>query len=569
MIDSYRWEGIVFRREKFFNLKSESHGTEDSNLNSMNIFSILELVIAVKCFWIASFYREDLKIIYAAIVVSPLLLMKSRKSISDGVGMMQEGALCHFPGLGRFFEPSVKAKYIYVIAVLVGVVSGVASYLIIFPLLPRGIDGMYGPLRLLLWAAIAIISVNIPLAMAVGLGGFLFGSSVDIVLQKKFRIDMMICGSIGMLTLVVGLGMVGTIGIDNIDNDLNDSLARSMRLAREYGLFYQNVTLYAIGNGWDNWGVLIGSLPAFFLFNQNSIGNKYEDSPINVLRMLPGVLLGIFINALIVRVLSILLNIKIGIYCIPENIYLNTFCESPFNVPEILPGLPADHPLRARAMLLMEQFPSGRGIFYSAILRIGVILWFVPGVIYRFLLKSTFWIWWIFLVLGLPSGKSATVRYIEKNYVKKYWRWAYAAVVFMLYVISNIDILLKDSLMNAFSGEKVMPILIIFMNFRVTDFYLYQSISVISGFLSIFLPFFGQSLSVDGSDGQSVDRKIKIFVYAERVKSVLSLSIMVLTILYIATLMLDRVYSVSLSPFACQLGRTIYGVYSSGVGCKF
>ena len=121
---------------------------------------------------------------------------------------------------------------------------------------------------------------------------------------------------------------------------------------------------------------------------------------------------GVFLASSTVRVAATCRFLYPGLLSLPRNFSQLAFCTAPTQVPELIPGLlPSDtqYHLQAgwsRVHALRDVQGSWRFLRIVLIDGPQTLLWFIPGVIYRFLLKSTAWFWWPLAFLEAPPRKA-------------------------------------------------------------------------------------------------------------------------------------------------------------------
>lgn len=105
--------------------------------------------------------------------------------------------------------------------------------------------------------------------------------------------------------------------------------------------------------------------------------------------LLPGVIVGATGCFVVIRAVATLMNVRDGIGCFLKNwstLMLKTDLASE---PELLPGLPEDHTFSFSTLLSEYRRPNQR--FSDKYGNLLVLAIFVPSLIYRLILKSSFW----------------------------------------------------------------------------------------------------------------------------------------------------------------------------------
>ncbi|MEA2895184.1 MAG: hypothetical protein QOJ84_799 [Bradyrhizobium sp.] len=146
---------------------------------------------------------------------------------------------------------------------------------------------------------------------------------------------------------------------------------------------------------------------------------------------------GVLLVCLAIRVWATLHYPLRGLKSLPRNFRRLWLCTGPFQPPELIPGLDGAEsrftPQSFWAQIYKRNTLSGYAI--SAVL---LIAWFGPGMVYRFTLKSTFWVWWPLAFIVSSPKLSKTPAWQYKAMVGTLIGWvaislaSYADAVFLL-----------------------------------------------------------------------------------------------------------------------------------------
>jgi hypothetical protein len=165
------------------------------------------------------------------------------------------------------------------------------------------------------------------------------------------------------------------------------------------GLGYPAAKLYLVGHeGWSAFGRGLG-----FGLAMSWMAGAVAGA-ILVFYFLPGALLGLWLAALIVRVTATLRFARFGYLRLPINIRRLALYTAPLQMPELVPGLPAGHELRLNVLLKQQFTQLGTGGLDHRVMRVAFLAFapfiYLPAWAYRFILKSTLWLWWILFIVG-------------------------------------------------------------------------------------------------------------------------------------------------------------------------
>ena len=131
-----------------------------------------------------------------------------------------------------------------------------------------------------------------------------------------------------------------------------------------------------------------------------------------------------------------------GVKAIPSNFRRLALCTAPNQNPELMPGLPAD----GTSFTLSRQLQYWREGNASTRIFLGVpiLMWFMPGWLYRVSIKSTAWFWWPLIHFGVflaatPKRVANTdqfVRDVKYAAWTRVLRWS-SLITFLAFVGQN------------------------------------------------------------------------------------------------------------------------------------
>jgi len=146
-----------------------------------------------------------------------------------------------------------------------------------------------------------------------------------------------------------------------------------------------------------------------------------------VFMMVPGLLLGFWLVALIFRMIATVRHTPEGYQRLPDNVRRLALCKTPVQQPELLPGLPADHPLRFSFVFASGASNLGSSDWRKrfgaySLFTFAPIIYF-PAWAYRFILKSTLWFWWILFVGGGAPRLDGGIEGLRADAYRKASAW--------------------------------------------------------------------------------------------------------------------------------------------------
>jgi TIR domain len=155
---------------------------------------------------------------------------------------------------------------------------------------------------------------------------------------------------------------------------------------------------------------------------------------------------GIFVIALAMRMAATLRYFVPGWFSISGNFRRLVFCTSPLQTPELIPGLPTTSYFTPTIWIeRLNQRKPGQDPGVRVGIIFAMIIWFVPGWLYRITLKSTVWIWWPLVFIASPSKLAMTPA------------WQYHAMFRTLIISAAISIASYTNWVDVFSGFISQP----------------------------------------------------------------------------------------------------------------
>lgn len=352
---------------------------ESINAEVLSVTAIIETILAVLAYgWIA--YTTD---IYWPIVlaagIAPLVLLRSEESVALGrdwfLRWEELGAAALGPAPPYGFWERQRIFYSPVLAGIAG--WFLAQYILV------GLEG---------WCAFA--------------AGLIFGLlSVAVAIASSMAFYVVVKGSVFVeiderkIDLEKGVFAIGVLG----------GVLVQVILAAVVGAAAIVVAGVVVG-------AIAGMMAGFVTNAENSRVGFFISAPPYIF----GKAAGILFLSLAIRVLATLRHLPAGIRTLPRNFRRLTVCTSPLQEPELVPGLQqtnSDYTL-TKQIAVVKDSPTWLGSLYFVPF---ILVWFVPGWIYRISIKSTTWLWWPLAFLGGPVKRALKPLDFHEDVAKSLW----------------------------------------------------------------------------------------------------------------------------------------------------
>jgi hypothetical protein len=257
---------------------------------------------------------------------------------------------------------------------------------------------------------------------------------------------------------------------------------------------------------------------------------------------IPTVLLGVLLSSIIVRICATALYFRECYAAMPANILRLVLYTAPGHAPELIPGLPRNHQLRFRRMVLKvarhlrdESFADKfMGVSYSAIIPI----WFTVGWGYRFVLKSTLWLWWVLFVIGGAPRVGHGIEGLRADLYRKMWSWILICAAVFTLATFLLGHAFKPLVTSGLGSAPFVGVFAIFVLIDWSALSFFQWTSLISSALTILLVIWTQALAIDYFEvpgrARKVERILPILGYLVNLKAGIGLLSLALAMTYIA-----------------------------------
>lgn len=401
------------RQPSFWSFVSTDESVEKGQ---WNFWAIVEIVVAIAVYWYLAIEWRTLIPLYSSLFIAPLLFMRSPASVKQGLVWFEKG---FFP-LKLLDEPQAQ-------------VDVDELYQMRWAWIGAGIGAA-------LTVALNYLGANAFFLGYKGWSGFWRGAVfVYVLIQVAVAIVQVAAGTI-----------VGTDG--------GRGAGSAVSLAAGAACATALATAVVTGGGAAVMGAGAGAV-VFAIAVATALATA--SGSMMVVSYLPGLGAGILINALIVRFVATARHAIDGYAEMPANIRRLAFFTAPGHAPEILPGLPEKHGFRANIMITRAKQELASSTFSERlaglITLLSVPLWFAPGWGYRFILKSTLWLWWLLFFVGGAPNVVGGAPGLEADFKKWKVRIPLAAAFagLTLFVALNA---LEPAVLNAFGDAPLLPI---------------------------------------------------------------------------------------------------------------
>jgi hypothetical protein len=356
-----------------------------------SITAIVETILAVPLYWWIALKAGVFWPLAISVVVAPFVLLRSRDSIARGARWFSywENKLAQDK---RHYTALRSTEQIEIVAL-----SGLSvlffgfSFYFLEAYLLNGNSASYAPL---LAFALGFGSITLAVAITAAIAVALVGARAAVPPGALAGVAGGIGGLLGATQVATPSVLLGTI----------IGLLLSLALS-------------------------VGALRFLIYFP------KYFGMGINVL-----------IVSLVVRFIATARHLPAGIRAMPSNFRRLTICTSPKQVPELVPGLNRDDTAfslekkRDDFLIILKSSNIREQIIAILIHAPSMVLWFLPGWLYRLTLKSTTWFWWPLIFLGGNIDRAKNPEIFRWSIVGSLW--AKASLIVAL--VSIIGFLLAN-----------------------------------------------------------------------------------------------------------------------------
>ncbi len=371
---------------------------ESRAANQISLLATTEAVIAAALFWWLAEYLGNHLHLWLAVIAAPCLLLRSAQSIRAGAA-----------GFMRYWQPEVNSPLRLPLAV-VAAGGGIGTGLIIWWVAGNWLTGYSGLAAF--WAALGlgVVATNIGMAVAVAAWGFWAFEA-----GKIFAVTVAGASTLAAVTAIAwvnhgtgalsGAGALAVMALAALAiAGLSVEKALVGRTLRGIGigaiLLTFGFSIYGQTVGGDGTVTVLGVLwlSIWAIGLMAAVAGLVGTRGLAFVAIGAGV--GIFVTACAIRFQSTMKNLAAGVHAFPENWLSLIFHADILQRPEVVPGLPAGHVLRAENRYTFWDQVSHLEDWKNRMMV--VLLLDFPYAIYRICLKSTVWFYlpiFLFIIL--------------------------------------------------------------------------------------------------------------------------------------------------------------------------
>jgi hypothetical protein len=378
----------------------------------VKFWAIVETVLAIAVFWWIAIRYETLMLLTTSLFVAPLLLLRSEESTQLGVKWFEEGL---FP---TNWPADLEARH----------------------KIDKRLEQRWR-------------RIGATFGVGLGLGLGYAAAKVFLVGQMGWAAfwGMVVCWAIGWIAETA----VGTVTVAAAGAASAGAVAATAARARAVAVAAAAATVIAGAGGLAAVGAacaavwialvrpaMIAAVVAKGVGVENRAG--VEDA---AFLAYPSILLGISLATVIIRVAATICCLPAGYRNIPNNLRRLAGSMAPFQHPELLPGLPAEHAFRFNIFFsaafgrLGGPEPIDKSLSLRAYVYAPFI--FLPAWAYRFILKSTLWFWWILFIVGGAPRLDGGIEGLRADAYRKASAWIGIATTIFAVVGFGFGWLLK------------------------------------------------------------------------------------------------------------------------------
>lgn len=374
--------------------------TRDSiNNNIPSVAAVIETLVAVAIYWWFSVHFETYSLLLISVAVAPLVLLRSDKSVELGVRWFGKWERRVWDD-----EETEEIRDHFAIGLIAGPLAGFTAYCLVV-YFPESADGWTAAHGFAIgWISVAVVGV-------VSLG-FPTTGAVAATLGRE-------------ATSAGAYGLAGGIA-GAIAGGLGGALTVAIAIAAAVAAA----------------GVVIGILSSPRAPPGTALIMMVFGAPVLV-----GFALGLFALSLVVRFGATISHICRGLQALPRNFQRLVVCTSPFQEPELVPGLTTGetHFTWPDMWRLFRSRSNSGGIEQKVSVFFtyptALLLWFFPGWFYRLTLKSTAWFWFPLAYLTSDLRDANYPELFRRRVLETLWgktSRVIALTTLIFFVLSNV-----------------------------------------------------------------------------------------------------------------------------------
>ena len=186
-----------------------------------------------------------------------------------------------------------------------------------------------------------------------------------------------------------------------------------------------------------------------------------------------------------------------------------------------------------RTKKILSEKESGQRELRVIYILLAIPILFLPGWAYRFILKSTLWLWWILLFAGGEVNLRDGIRGFEVDIMQKWWPRA-MLVAAGIYIIGFMLVNFSTSLIaNLVSDTPVLGVLVVLLKFDLSQLHLLSLLALLASIGTWGLWFWTDALKKDHSIGRDISAKMWWLGRAVQLRNCLGAATIALTMAYV------------------------------------
>jgi len=507
----------------FWSLQSDE---ESLSRGQINFLAVIESISAIIGFCYVSLKYETFFPLYTSLFIAPLLFLRSEASVRQGATWFNEGLLTFKlptqPAARESARIALKQRCMWIGAGIGTVVSVVASYPLATLFLVSH-DGEYGFQRGLLFC-LAMTNFAGAGAGSISIFGAGVGSETGAAAEARELASTVTEALYGTGAVFVMVALAGAVA--------GTVAGTGAGAGAIVGAFVIAIMATSFG----------GELGIFFI---------------------PGYIFGIWACSVVIRIIATTKFLLDGYMEAPLNIERLAFRTSPFHLPELMPGLSASHYLSIKNLhrSLFHDIKTGN-IIEGIVLIIIFPIIFIPGWIYRFVLKSTLIFWWIlYFVGGAPRIKDG-IDGLRADAYRKAISWILLALAAFSIAGFFLGTPLTAQIKNHRSVAPLLSSAALLFLVDWSEVHAFQWVTIISSVLTLSVALWTHSLVVDRNEvpgrAEGIAKSLPRLGYLVKWKSAVGALSIALTMLYFG-LYANALHGWPVSPWAASWLQWLYG----------
>jgi hypothetical protein len=259
--------------------------------------------------------------------------------------------------------------------------------------------------------------------------------------------------------------------------------------------------------------------------------------------MFVGAILAIFLSSTVFKIVSTIYYAREGYESMPRNIRRLAIQIGPTHQPELIPELDKRNPKYSLKFIFNDNGDKSikQGIiihiFFYIFLGVIILLWYVPAFVYRIVLKSTFWLWWILFFVGGGPDTHSGVRGLRADAYVKFGSWIYISIAIFGILAFLANFAVSPVIENIYSSAPLPGAIILLFQIEFWRLSIFQALSMITALMTLYIVKKANELWVDYGDSErrkTVEGKIYGLNVMVKLKTAAGCMWIALLMLYVA-----------------------------------